>query len=105
MGTGTPLRKGNVVEQKDLDMQGLNLGEKDEDVVDEPPPKMSIAREKVLEEAKKALEEEQKSGKKGVSLVVIGQFFFSLQLSFLPFRAELTSNVHEQDTWTLENRR
>lgn len=55
------------------DLQGLNLGEKDEEgVVDEPPPKMSIAREKVLEEAKKAMEEEQKSGKKGVSLVVIG---------------------------------
>lgn len=63
------------MEQRDLDMQGLNLGEKDEEgVVDEPPPKMSIAREKVIEEAKKALEEEEQSGKKGVSLVVIGEF-------------------------------
>lgn len=63
------------MEQRDLDMQGLNLGEKDEEgAVDEPPPKMSIAREKVIEEAKKALEEEEKSGKKGVSLVVIGEF-------------------------------
>lgn len=43
------------MEQKDLDMQGLNLGEKDEEgVVDEPPPKMSIAREKIIEEAKKS---------------------------------------------------
>lgn len=64
-------------------MQGLNLGEKDEEgVVDEPPPKMSIAREKIIEEAKKALEEEQKGGKKGVSLVVIGKFSFFASLGF-----------------------
>lgn len=72
---GTPLKK-SVVDQRDLDMQGLNLGDKEEDVVDEPPPKMSLAREKVLEEAKKAIEDEQKSGKKGVSLVVIGTSAF-----------------------------
>lgn len=55
-----------------LDMAGLNLQTKDEPpVVDEPPPKLSMAREKVLEEARKAMEA-AKSGKKAVSIVVIG---------------------------------
>ncbi|KAI0310675.1 hypothetical protein OF83DRAFT_1154209 [Amylostereum chailletii] len=50
----------------------MNLGPKEE-VSNEPPPKMSLAREKVLEEAKRALEADDK-GRKGVSLVVIGMF-------------------------------
>lgn len=95
------------MEQRDLDMQGLNLGENDEEgVVDEPPPKMSIAREKVIEEAKKALEEEEKSGKKGVSLVVIGEFILVLSQSVYPsVWVELTSSVYDQDTWTLGSQR
>lgn len=41
----------------------------------EEPPKVSMAREKVLEEAKRVLEAEE--GKKGISIVVIGDFFIS----------------------------
>jgi elongation factor 1 alpha-like protein len=36
----------------------------------EEPPKVSMAREKVLEEARRALEAEE--GRKGISIVVIG---------------------------------
>ena len=49
----------------------LNLGDDSTLPPDEPPPKMTVSREKVLEEAKKALE--GKSEKRGVSLVVIGE--------------------------------
>ncbi|KAF4602370.1 Hsp70 suppressor, GTPase facilitates ribosomal subunit dissociation [Pleurotus pulmonarius] len=69
-GTSTPLR-GAGVDQRQLDLSGLNLGPKDDTPsVAEEPPKMSFAREKLLEEAKKALDAE--NVKKGVSLVVIG---------------------------------
>lgn len=53
-----------------LDMSALNLNTPEEQVPDEPPPKMTIAREKLLEEARKAVQGE--SEKKGVSMVVIG---------------------------------
>lgn len=66
-----PVQQRLVVDQQALDISSLNLdaGEAPE-AVDEPPPKMSLAREKVLEEARKALEDTTK--KKAVSLVVIG---------------------------------
>ncbi|KAK7060217.1 hypothetical protein VNI00_000982 [Paramarasmius palmivorus] len=66
-GVSTP-RKG--VDQQALDLSALNLTEKEEKpAVEEPPPKLTYEREKLLEEAKKAIDVE---GKKGVSLVVIG---------------------------------
>ncbi len=66
-GTATPVKSTDA---RALDLSGLNIGAQEEaPVVDEPPPKMTIAREKVLEEATKALEKDQK---KNVSLVVIG---------------------------------
>jgi hypothetical protein len=73
-GTVTPMRKVAAagVDPIKLDLEGLNLGERGEAVRDEPPPKMTIAREKVLEEAKLALEADEK-GKKALSLVVIGK--------------------------------
>lgn len=51
-------------------MQGLGLQDKDEPYVEDdiPLPKMTLAREKILEEARRAID----SGKKNVSLVVIG---------------------------------
>lgn len=52
-----------------LDLAGLNLGTPEP--IDEPPPKITVSREKVLEEARKALE--GKDDRKGVSLVVIGK--------------------------------
>ncbi|KAF9569399.1 hypothetical protein CPC08DRAFT_623617, partial [Agrocybe pediades] len=64
------------VDQQQLDMSGLNLVDKKSDMDDvaEEPPKMSIAREKILEEAKRALDAEGSHTKKGISIVVIGRF-------------------------------
>ena len=68
-GIATPLRSTDA---RILDLSALNIGpEEAVQVVDEPPPKMTIAREKILEEATKVLE--GKEQKKGVSLVVIGR--------------------------------
>lgn len=53
-----------------LDISALNLNAPEEQVPDEPPPKITIAREKLLEEAKKAVQGDGE--KKGVSMVVIG---------------------------------
>ena len=70
-GTATPQRTNNV---EQLDLAGLNLRPEDglnTPTADEPPPKIAMAREKLIEEAKKMLE--SKDEKKGVSLVVIGR--------------------------------
>ncbi|PSR73485.1 hypothetical protein PHLCEN_2v10777 [Hermanssonia centrifuga] len=69
---GTPISKPAPDTQQQLDISALNLDtpEGTETPPDEPPPKITIAREKVLEEARKALE--GTGDKKGVSLVVIG---------------------------------
>lgn len=54
-------------------MSALNIySPDDEENAYEEPPKMTLAREKVVEEAKKALDA-RGDGKKGVSLVVIGK--------------------------------
>ncbi|GJE84935.1 EF Tu GTP binding domain-containing protein [Phanerochaete sordida] len=64
----TPLRGKDA---QSLDLSGLNLMQDDDAVqADEPPPKITIAREKVLEEAKQALQGD--SDKRAVNLVVIG---------------------------------
>jgi elongation factor 1 alpha-like protein len=54
-----------------MDIAGLNLNDKttDREVVEELP-KISLAREKVLEQAKLALDAQGE--KKGISIVVIG---------------------------------
>lgn len=64
-----------------IDMAGLNLtsGE-DAAMTDEPAPKMTISREKVLEEVKKVLEA-QETGQKAINLVVIGRVGLALQCS------------------------
>lgn len=67
-GASTP-RGGTDIRQ--LDLSALNLTTQESVPAEEPPPKITIAREKVLEEAKKMLE--GKDEKKGVSLVVIGE--------------------------------
>ncbi|VDC01160.1 unnamed protein product [Peniophora sp. CBMAI 1063] len=68
-GAATPVRRmGASIDQGALDMAGLNLQETDEPVKDEPPPKMTLAKEKVLEEARQALNGERAA----LSLVVIG---------------------------------
>ena len=60
-----------------LDISGLNLNEKNSDATEcvQEPPKISLAREKLLEEAKRVLGVEGENGKKGVSIVVIGTHF------------------------------
>ncbi|KAF5388321.1 hypothetical protein D9615_000112 [Tricholomella constricta] len=56
-----------------LDLSALNITRDDTgDTTQEEPPKMSFAREKLLEEAKYALDAEGEDKKKGVSLVVVG---------------------------------
>lgn len=70
-GASTPSRK-NTTDQQQLDISGLNLTSTltEKKQVVEEPPKVSMAREKVLEEARRALEAEE--GRKGISIVVIG---------------------------------
>ena len=72
----SPSKKHNV-DQQQLDISGLNLNGQNSDATEcvEEPPKMSMAREKLLEEAKRALSVEGENGKKGVSMVVIGTHF------------------------------
>jgi elongation factor 1 alpha-like protein len=53
-------------------VSALGLGVEEKSPVQDEPPRMALAREKVLEEAAKALEAESK-GQVGVSLVVVGE--------------------------------
>lgn len=67
----TPVRPADA---RQLDLSALNLNTPDLAAgppVDEPMPKITLAREKVLEEARNALQ--AKDQKKSVSLVVIGK--------------------------------
>ncbi|CAK5276059.1 unnamed protein product [Mycena citricolor] len=68
-GSSTPKSKAPV-DQRELDLSGLNLLTKEE-YKTEPAPKVSFARDKLLEQAALAIEEQEK-GKKALSLVVIG---------------------------------
>lgn len=85
-GGFTPAMK-DTTDQQQLDISGLNLNDTltTKEPVEEPP-KVSMAREKVLEEAKRALEVDK--GKKMISIVVIGDIFLVIlpnviQLRFL----------------------
>jgi elongation factor 1 alpha-like protein len=72
-GTSTPIRFGNGLDQRQIDISGLNISIGDEEKVTEEPPKMALAREKVIDEAKKVLDARGANDKRGVSLVVIGK--------------------------------
>lgn len=61
-----------VSTQQELDISGLNLGKKDAPQTEEPPPKASMSRDKLLEEVRKALDAQDKEQRKALSLVVIG---------------------------------
>jgi hypothetical protein len=76
-GASTPARE-NIMDQQQLDITGLNLNDSltGKKLVAEEPPKVNMAREKVLEEAKSVLEAHE--GKKGISIVVIGDIFFPI---------------------------
>lgn len=58
------------LDQQQFDVSGLNLEERDSSAVVEEQPKMTFAREKLLEEAKRINDAQDE--RKGVSLVVIG---------------------------------
>ena len=61
-----------ALEQQNVDVSALGLGVEEKSPVQEEPPRMALAKDKILEEAAKALEAESK-GQAGVSLVVIGE--------------------------------
>jgi hypothetical protein len=56
-----------------MDMAGLNIIKpQDSQPEEEAPPKISIARERILEEARKEATSGDADGRKRLSLVVIG---------------------------------
>jgi elongation factor 1 alpha-like protein len=61
----------NGIDQQRFDMASLNLQDDAHDLEYGEPPKISLAREKVLEQARAALVGDNQ-GRKGLSLVVIG---------------------------------
>lgn len=65
----TPTRRRSL-DQQQLDVSGLNLEEKESSAVVEELPKMTFAREKLLEEVKRINDAQDE--RKGVSVVVIG---------------------------------
>jgi hypothetical protein len=77
--TAAPKKKADATTNAlDMDMAGLNI-EKSEDgsqAEELPPPKVTIARERVLEEARKEVSSGDSDGRKRLSLVVIGELLF-----------------------------
>jgi elongation factor 1 alpha-like protein len=61
------------MDQRQIDMSALNISTIGDEEKVEEPPKMALAREKVIEEAKKLLDARGDTDKKGVSLVVVGK--------------------------------
>ena len=101
-GASTPVPRRVGMEKPDqqmLDFTGLNLQVEELQIVEEEIPKVTLAREKLLEEVAKTLQTGV-DGKKGVNLVVIGNIPVSKRFS--PASADgLTSQV----TSMLESRR
>lgn len=82
--------------QAQLDIAGLNLGPKEEEIIEEEPPKAAIALDKLLEQVKAELATQGKAEKRGLSLVVIGMVDSSYGSSEL--------GPHGiQGMWTLES--
>jgi len=71
--------KGKNVDQRDLDISALGLSVVKTAEIGELPevPKASLVREKLLE-AQRAVMTDSMDGKKAVSIVVIGEFLFSI---------------------------
>lgn len=66
------------MDQRQIDISALNISTVGDEEMVEEPPKMTLAREKVIEEAKKLLDARGDNDKKGVSLVVVGKINKSL---------------------------
>jgi hypothetical protein len=74
-GASTPIRRPLVIEKPDqqlMDLAGLNLQVEELHVLGEETPRISLAREKLLEEVAKVLQTGMEGGKRGLNLVVIG---------------------------------
>ncbi|KAH9938501.1 uncharacterized protein B0H18DRAFT_1205725 [Fomitopsis serialis] len=67
----TPLSR-HASGQAQMDISGLNLALKDEPIVEEEPPKVAIAFDKLLEQVRAELQAQEHGEKRGLSLVVIG---------------------------------
>ena len=101
-GTSTPVPRRAGMETPDqqlLDFTGLNLQVEEMQIVEEEIPKVTLAREKLLEEVAKVLQTGV-DGKKGVSLVVIGNVS-----TFMGFFPVLVDGSASQVTSMLESRR
>lgn len=75
-GTSTPARANSGgLDHMLLDLSAANLQPREDDSprLEEPPPRVAIEREKLLEEARRELQASGQGAKKGVSLVVIGK--------------------------------
>lgn len=72
--------KGKNVDQRDLDISALGLSVVKTAEIGELPevPKASLVREELLLEAQRAVMTDSMDGKKAVSIVVIGEFLFSI---------------------------
>ncbi|CDO74289.1 hypothetical protein BN946_scf184663.g10 [Trametes cinnabarina] len=71
--TGAPRPHQNAMNQRELDMAGLNLNDENPaELVPEEPPKTSAAIEKLIEEAKATLSTQEQGDRRSLSLVVIG---------------------------------
>ena len=82
-GASTPVPRRAGMEKTDqqlLDFTGLNLQVEELQIVEEEIPKVTLAREKLLEEVAKVLQTGV-DGKKGVNLVVIGNVPTSTEFS------------------------
>lgn len=74
-GASTPVRRHLAIGKSDqqlLDLAGLNLQVEEPYGLEEEIPRVSLAREKLLEEVAKVLQTGVEGGKRGVNLVVIG---------------------------------
>ena len=74
-GASTPVRRPigtGGQDQQQFDFAGLNLQVEEPQMAEEELPKVTLAREKLLEEVAAALLTGVDGGKKGVNLVVIG---------------------------------
>lgn len=69
----------------EMDMAGLNIvkPEDSQPAEEPPPPKITIARERILEEARKEATAGDAEGRKRLSLVVIGSLLFFINLKAL----------------------
>lgn len=76
--TTSSLRKTMTVDQRQLDIAGLNLDDDDPfEVIPDEPAKPAAAVEKLIEEARAALTAQEKSEKRSLTLVVVGERYLA----------------------------